>query len=418
LKNKNEAFECFQRYKAEVENKLNRKIKILRSDNGKEFVNKEFDNYLCKAGIVHQKSNPYTPEQNGLAERFNRTVVEKARCLLFDAKMDESFWAEAASTAVYLQNRIVAANLNGTPFEMWNGVKPDISHLRVFGSVVMMHIPKEKRLKWDKKAVKGILVGFPEDVKGYRVYNPSTKDITTSRDVIIIENAKQTESMVQIEEAEQSQSIEDSVGDTLYESGSEIFHDVNDETYVPDDSSDDSMESVVNVKRCGSSRQRKKPDRYGHSNMCLESSVIQKVNELSLDEALKGPDREQWLEAIRDELQCFDDNDAWELTDAPKDSTIVKCRWVLCKKYDNESKVRFRARLVAKGFSQKPGVDYTETFSPVVRHTTLRLLFSLSVQFDLDVTHLDVKTAFLNGNLEETIYMQKPDCFNSPDNSK
>lgn len=123
LKNKNEAFECFQRYKPEVENKLNRKIKILRSDNGKEFVNKEFDNYLRKAGIVHQKSNPYTPEQNGLAERFNRTVVEKARCLLFDAKMDESFWAEAANTAVYLQNRIVAANLNGTPFEMWNGKK-------------------------------------------------------------------------------------------------------------------------------------------------------------------------------------------------------------------------------------------------------------------------------------------------------
>lgn len=208
------------------------------------------------------------------------------------------------------------------------------------------------------------------------------------------------------------------MGDTSYESGSEIFHDDNDETYVPDDSSDDSVESVVSVQRSGFSRQRKTPDRYGHSNMCLENSVTKNACELSLDEALNWPDREQWLEAIRDELQCFDDNDAWELTDAPKDSTIVKCRWVLCKKYDSESKVRFRARLVAKGFSQKQGVDYMETFSPVIRHTILRLLFSLSVQLDLDVTHLDVKTAFLNGNLEETIYMQKPECFNSPDNSK
>ncbi|GBP34018.1 Retrovirus-related Pol polyprotein from transposon TNT 1-94 [Eumeta japonica] len=419
LKNKNEAFECFQKYKAKVKNKLNRKIKILRSDNGKEFVNKEFDNYLNKAGIVHQKSNPYTPEQNGLAERFNRTVVEKARCLLFDAEMDENFWAEAANTAVYLQNRIVSANLNGTPFEMWNGVKPDISHLKVFGSVMMMHIPKEKRLKWNKKAVKEILVGFPEDVKGYRVYNPSTKDITTSRDVIIMENNKQIESVVQIEENKQSQFIEDSVGDTSYESISETFHD-NDETYLPDDSSDDSVENVVSVKRSGSSRQRKQPDRYGHSNMCLESGDIQNVCELSLVEALKAPEKEQWLEAIKDELQCFDDNNAWELTEAPKDSIspILKCKWVLCKKYDSESRVRFRARLVAKGFLQKQGVDYTETFSPVVRHTTLRLLFSLSVQLDLYVTHLDVKTAFLNGNLEENIYMQKPECFDSSDNSK
>ncbi|CAH2109147.1 unnamed protein product [Euphydryas editha] len=420
LKNKSAALDCFKIYKTVVENQLNKKIKKLRTDNGKEYCSKEFEKYLSSSGIVHQKSNPYTPEQNGLAERCNRSVVEKARCLLFDAHLDNSFWAEAANTAVYLQNRTVASALNEkTPFELWTSRKPDISHLRVFGSIVMMHIPKEKRLKWDKKAEKGILVGYSEDVKGYRVYIPRTKVITTSRDVVIIEKPTLVESPVQIKElhsqTESSEVHSDSVGDISDDTESAEYHD-GDETYVPDEeeisSSGESVVSVVKKRECR--RHRREPNRYGFSNVCFESDSATDVSELSLQDALNGPEREQWLEAVRDELQCFEDNNAWELSEVPDNSTVVQCRWVLRKKYDSENKVRFRARLVAKGFSQKRGVDYTETFSPVVRHTTLRLLFSLSVQLGLDVTHLDVKTAFLNGDLEEIIYMQKPDCFDSP----
>lgn len=432
IKNKSDAFGCFQKYKAVVEKQINKKIKILRSDNGKEFCNKEFDNYLTKEGIIHQKSNPYTPEQNGLAERFNRSIVEKARCLLFDAELDQRFWAEASNTAVYLQNRTVASALNGkTPFELWTGAKPDISHLRIFGSVVMVHIPKEKRLKWEKKAEKGILVGYPEDIKGYRVFNPITKAIITSRDVVVMEKARPAESVIQVDETTQPEKeyvemYPASVGDeTLFDTDSEEYHD-GDETYVPDEdtagSSQDSVintemqDSVINTQLPNLSRRvRKQPDRYGFSNACIGGDSVEDMSdELTIKEALEGPEREQWLEAVRDELQCFDDNNAWELADAPKDNTIVQCRWVLRKKYDSENKVRYRARLVAKGFAQKPGVDYSETFSPVVRHTTLRLLFSLSVQLGLDVTHLDVKTAFLNGDLEETIFMQKPDCYDLP----
>lgn len=105
LKSKDEVLQCFKEYKAKVENATSNKIKILRSDNGTEFCNRDFDSYLKKAGIVHQKSNP--PEQNGLCERMNRTVIEKARCLLFDAQLGKELWTEAINTAVYLQNRIV-----------------------------------------------------------------------------------------------------------------------------------------------------------------------------------------------------------------------------------------------------------------------------------------------------------------------
>lgn len=101
---------------------------------------------------------------------MNRAIVEKARCLLFDADLKKVFWAEATNTAVYLRNRIVSGVLNNsTPYELWTNTKPDISHLIVFGSIVMKHAPKEKRQKWDKKSEECILVGYSEDVKGYRM---------------------------------------------------------------------------------------------------------------------------------------------------------------------------------------------------------------------------------------------------------
>lgn len=139
---------------------------------GRSLCYKKFNYYLCKEGIVHQKSNPYTPGQNCLAERFNRTIVEKAKCLLFDAGLEKCFWAEAANTAVNLYNRTVASALKDRkPIELWTSL-PDVSHLGIFGSTVVVHLPKEKRKKWDNKLEKCILVGCPEDVNGYiyRIY--------------------------------------------------------------------------------------------------------------------------------------------------------------------------------------------------------------------------------------------------------
>lgn len=426
MKNKSEAFQCFRNYTAKVENLHNRKIKALRSDNGSEFCSNEFQNFLKQKGIVHQKSNPYTPEQNGLSERFIRTAVEKARCLLFDADLKKVFWAEATNTAVYLQNRTVSAALNNrTPYELWTNSKPDISHLRVFGSTVMKHVPKEKRQKWDKKSEECILVGYSEEVKGYRVYNPKTNLITTSRDVVIIEKESRFCDVIVDERNPETllnneQMSLDSVGDSCQSDDSFLSVDnANDTAYFPSgnedsDSSTGSTDSVVNTLPA---RERRKPEWYGFSNMCTESTNVE-VNELSLEEALQGPEKEHWLRAVQEELQCFDNNSAWELADAPKGGTVVKCKWVLKKKFDSDNNICYRARLVAKGYNQKCGIDYSETFSPVVRHTTLRLLFALAVQLDLDTVHLDVKTAFLNGELDETIYMQKPDGFECSNDDK
>lgn len=430
LKTKDEALKCFQQYKAEVENQLNSSIKILRSDNGKEFCNNRFNDFLMSHGIVHHKTNPYTPEQNGISERFIRTIVEKAKCLLFDADLEKRFWAEAAHTAVYLQNRTVTTSLNyKTPFEIWTGRKPDVSHLRVLGSTVMVHVPKQNRLKWDRKSEKCILVGYSNDVKGYRIYNPKTNVITTSRDVVILEK-EETENVLEVQESCSDKVNIDPVGEddvTLQEDSLEQPESLNmndsGELYVPCESgtsdssgsvTTDSEDSIIlnNVNMTSGPRRRQQPDRYGYASACIENDNMF-TGEILLQEALEGPEKAQWLAAVQDELLSFEKNSAWELVDVPKDGTIVQCKWVLRKKYDSENNVLYRARLVAKGFTQKYGVDYTETFSPVVRHTTLRLLFALSVKLGLDVTHLDVKTAFLNGDLEEIIHMKMPDCYNS-----
>lgn len=147
LKAKSKVLSYFKEFKSRVENFQSKKIKILRTDNGCEYCSNDFEEFLKKEGIIHQKTNPYTPEQNGLSERSNRTIVERARCLLFEADLEKKFWAEAANTAVYLKNRSVASSIEKTPYEAWTGRKPNLRHIRIFGSPVMAHIPKEKRTK-------------------------------------------------------------------------------------------------------------------------------------------------------------------------------------------------------------------------------------------------------------------------------
>lgn len=439
LKYKNEVFKRFREFKAMVENQQSKKIKILRSDNGGEFCNGEMENYLTQQGIIHQKTVSYTPEQNGICERANRTVVEKARCLLFDAKLEKKFWAEAANTAVYIKNRCVSSTLeNKTPYEVWYGKKPDLSNIRLFGCTVMVHVPKEHRLKWDRKAEQYILVGFSENVKGYRVYDPRKDTVTVKRDVIVMEERTQTDfqgnenaiwiqkekefSIENINEGDSKMNAEsrDSVGDTALNeslsssSSSSVYTNVDsgdsDETIteLSDDTNISASELHDLPEILLEKRTRKPPERYGLKTITV-SDTVQETEQIDFSEALKGPEAKKWKLAMKEELKSFHENDAWELVNVPPDVSIVQCKWVLNKKLDVNDKVRYRARLVAKGFTQQHGIDYMDTFSPVVRHSTLRMLFALSVQWGMDITHLDVTTAFLNGHLKENIYMSIPE---------
>ena len=145
LKRKDQVFEKFLEWKALVEKSTGHKLKALRTDNGGEYTSAEFEAYMKKEGVRHELTVPKTPEQNGVAERMNRTLVETTRSMLADSKLPPKFWAEALSTAVYLRNRSPTKSVEGmTPFEAWMGEKPNVEHLRTFGCVAYSHVAKDE----------------------------------------------------------------------------------------------------------------------------------------------------------------------------------------------------------------------------------------------------------------------------------
>lgn len=174
MKNKSEVMSFFLTFKALVEKQTGLPIKCLRSDGGKEYCNERFSTYLKSEGIVHQVTVPYCPQQNGVSERLNRTLMEKARCMLQNSGLCQQYWGEAVMTAVYLKNRSPTSALAGRiPEEVWTCSRIDLGHLRVFGCIAYSRVPTQKRTKLEAKSKMHIFVGYSECTKGYRLADPS-----------------------------------------------------------------------------------------------------------------------------------------------------------------------------------------------------------------------------------------------------
>lgn len=187
IKTKNEVFDKFREYEAMVSKKCGIGISRLRCDNGGEYKNHRFMDYCKSKGIQMDFTVPYSPQQNGTSERMNRTLVEKARTMLEDSGVHKGLWGAAIQTAAYLINRSpTEAICKSTPYEMWNKRKPNVSNLRVFGSNVFVHIPKQFRNKFDGKAWRGIMIGYTTN--GYRIWNPARREEVAARDVIFLED--------------------------------------------------------------------------------------------------------------------------------------------------------------------------------------------------------------------------------------
>jgi hypothetical protein len=161
--------------------------RIFRSDGGGEFVSNSFDNWLSSQGILHQTSAAHTPQQNGVAERDNRTTVEAVRTELHAKCIPLHLWPAAVHYTIYTQNRILRDGFASTPYEHWDGKKPNVSHLRVFGTRVFLHIPEADRRKLDPKTIEGLFIGYSETVKAYLIYVPKSQKVITSREVIFME---------------------------------------------------------------------------------------------------------------------------------------------------------------------------------------------------------------------------------------
>ena len=324
-----------------------------------------------------------------MAERKNRTLIEAVRSMISDSKLPKHFWAEALATANYVLNRSATISLeNKTPYEALHGNKPSVGYFRIFGCLSFAHIPKDERTKLEGKSRKCIFIGYSSTTKGYKMYDLDSKKIFLSRDVIFDETKCINDA--KIEGVPIPLVVQESVHDI--DTHSEIFVQNEPTLLTPE------------LRR--SARQSNPPDRYGYSCM----SVVSPCSEpSSFKEATECSDSDRWKLAMDAEIASMDSLNVWTLQTLPKDRKVVGSTWVYKKKIGPDGEISsYKARLVAQGYSQQYGIDYQETFSPVIRFESIRTILALSVQHDWKVHQMDVSTAFLNGNMDEDIYMKQP----------
>ncbi|KAL5757477.1 hypothetical protein ACOSP7_020088 [Xanthoceras sorbifolium] len=399
LKKKSEVFDTFRKWKAMVENETGLKIKRLRSDNGGEYRDSRFREFCANSGIKMEKTVPMTPQQNGVAERMNRTLNERARSMRLHAGLPKMLWAEAVNTAAYLINRGPSVPLDGgIPEEVWSGKEVNISHLRVFGCISYVHIDSVERSKLDTKSNKCVFVGYGGDEFGYRFWDYENRKIIRSRDVIFNENLMYKDRSI----AESSSSTTEAETKEFAEfeeiSGSDVQ--ISPETV---------QEELDAPELRRSSRVPKPIQRYSPS---LHYLLLTDSGEPECyDEAMQVEDSVKWESAMRDEMDSLMSNQTWELAELPPGKKALHNKWVFRIKEEHNGNKRYKARMVVKGFQQKEGIDYNEIFSPVVKLTTIRLVLKIVAAENLHLEQLDVKTAFLHGDLEEEIYMRQPEGF-------
>ncbi|KAG8479167.1 hypothetical protein CXB51_029021 [Gossypium anomalum] len=376
-RSKYEVLSIFQKFKAAAETEIGCKLKTVRSDNGTEYTSSGFNIFCDEAGIRHQLTNTYTPQQNGVSERKNRSLINMARCLLFEKNLPKTMWAEAVNTVVYIQNRLPTKALaQKTPFEAWFGFKPSLAHMKVFGCLCYSQIPAVKRDKLSKRAIPGILARYSMVKKGYRILDPLTNKIHVSRDVIFDEKG--------------CWNWEKNEPEAVSE---KLMADHTEPNQV-------SLEMDVDDMPVRGTRPLAK---------IYERAQVAIVEPCSFEEAEadKG-----WKQAMVDEIAMIEKNQTWELVPRPAKRKVIGVKWVYRAKQNADGSLKkLKARLVVKGFSQKYGLDYLETFAPVAKLDTIGLLVALAAQKQWKIYQLDVKSAFLNGFLEEEIYIDQPQGF-------
>lgn len=416
LKKKNEVCKALEQFLNEAATN-GHTVKKIRCDGGGEFINKEVVDLLSRRGIEHVISPPYTPQQNGTAERENRTTVEAARSMLSASKLPQYLWAEACNTAIYILNRTGKTKVeNKFPHELWYKRKVEnLNHLRVFGTGCYVHIPKQFRSKFDNKSVFGHMVGYVNDKDGYRVWIPSRGKIICSHDVLfksektcsIQPNAK----VVSYLDEKDDESVIENQFDTQDEDNNPLTESINEEIDINDNNEVDNFpEEAVNEKR-RSTRERKQPDWMKSGDFVMLSKEDADDYPKSYNEAMKTRQREKWKKAMNDELESLQENETWDLVQRPANVNVIKNRWVFRVKPPINGESRYKARLVAKGYVQKYGIDYDETFSPVARYDSIRTLLAIAAIKGMKITQFDVKTAFLYGTLQEEVYLEQPEGF-------
>lgn len=518
--NKSEVAEKLQNYIGVFESESNRKIRSIVTDNGSEFNNHQVQALCDLEHIRLCFSAPYTPQQNGVAERNNRTIIEVVRTLLAGSELPKSLWAEATNTAVYIRNRVIKHGEKMTPYEKFCGRKPGVSHIVPFGTQVYALINDRHLGKFDPKSEPAFVVGFTERSNSYRILVRESMKIKISCDIIFREHRRgigfqrestsDAHSTVEVQHTAPKQPMSSDLLSDYFEGLLQRHRGMEDPSSIDQstprnlssnrqqnnsefDVESPSFSTITQTSQpqleeppvlqsherdvtwstavgspnasqdtpsrqspgCMSCTQPRTPQQHPANGSPFRGREIPRTpprrlqeegqpqvperttsrvvtrsfgNQLSklfvaqtlsgelliepttFQQAVTGPNRSEWIKAIESELKAHEKNATWVVADRPKVGTLLSAKWVFKIKRDEYGNIdKFKARLVARGFQQKEGIDYFETYAPVARSESIRTLLAIAAMRNLNIERFDVSTAFLNGLVSEDIYIEPPE---------
>jgi len=402
------------------------RIHNLRMDNDPVFVSKAAYAAYAAAGIAPQRAAPHSQYMNGKMERHFQTTANMARSMLSFADLPNTYWVLAFDAAVYIRNRVWSTGANGIPFEILTGVRPDVSHFRVFGCPAYVHTPESQQRKLSEKAWKGIFVGYCTDSPAWKVYNPITRKVLHSRNVVFDESFGSTPlpppSVLPMGECGydmQNSCVDPSIQEPTIK---RVVHFDDTLAHVPDSLPfpNPGSSSPLIPRNMGTEPDFLIPDcttpqfTWLKESDAVDYALLSTVSgePSSYKEAMASPESDLWQTAMDTEHASLIDLNVWEECELPAGRDAIGCRWVYkCKIGSDGAVARYKARLVAKGYSQREGLDYGEVFAPVVKFTTLRTLLALAATSGDSVFQMDVDTAFLYAPVEEDIYMRQPEGY-------
>jgi hypothetical protein len=458
MQNKSEAIDHFKHYRALIKTQCGARIKRLRVDNGKEYDNRALRRYCAENGINLEFTAPYSSSQNGIAERLNRTLVENTRAMLAHHRTDLSLWPEAVAYACYLKNRSPTRALGTeiTPEEAWSGKKPDVSRLREFGSNmwVLTENPKQMASKIEPKSRQYQFMGLSDESRAYRYYRPDIKQVLTTRNGRFTQNNIEEYTTATLDPAEGQLSEGEEIGEStqadkdepLKKEGGEPAEKAKLTIKIParkipeaqnaaTANEDITPQAPAPITTEPAAPETKRPTRAAkiplEPTRCStrfikpNKEAVEIIEEILLNSTTtKGEEKEpfslleakgrtdwpKWKSAMDTEMNQLRALGTFELVKLPENRKPISCKWVFRLKRDINGNIeKFKARLVARGFSQIPGIDFLDTYSPVVRQDTLRTLIAIGAKNDMEIHQLDFVGAYLHAKLEEEIYITQPE---------
>jgi hypothetical protein len=439
IKRKKDATEKLKLIIEQAQNQSKEKLARLHTDQGGEFVNKPLDKYLDEHGIKHTLTPADTGELNGMIERFHRKLHDMTRAILFYAKAPLELWSYAYQYAVFIHNRVVSSiNKEQIPAKlMFPTYEFPITNIHTFGCDCMVHVPLKKRGKLQHQSELAIFLGYSPDIVTAGVVLACRKELTLLESRITLfkdesftavqSRAEEIKQMAQDKYVKIHQTnpeeweVEKITNERMRRRKREFlvyWKDYANPTWEPEDNLDNCTKVLAEYRLAKQRIEDEKAYVYnieitdeGGINPVLVKSALKYECPKTYQEAVHvHVDREKWKEAIEKELDSMRKQAVFEESILPNGRSAIPMRYVFTVKHNDQNQiVKWKARLVVKGFKQKYGIDFDLVFSPTVGAVSIKLLLSLVAAMDYELKQLDFTTAFLNASLKETIYVQIPE---------